>query len=238
MWAAQQQLLRPSANISAFGEDETGELYAVGYSDGTIYKVAARDSDGDGLPDWWEMAYFGSTTGAVAGADADSDGANNLSEYLYGTDPLNPQSAPGSPPVPPVVAVFRPGAPQFFIDVDAITSQISSSISAPGDFPLVGRIDNDRKYDIVVYRGGLWYVDVNRDGIADRVFGFGGGRTTSRCSPISTATAGTTSSSIAAASGSSARRKPAPQRLSTASAAARTTSRWRATSTATASPTS
>ena len=176
VWTAQLQLLRPPANISAFGEDETGELYAVGYSNGTIYKVAPPDSDGDGLPDWWEMAYFGSTTGAAAGADADADGANNLSEYLYGTDPLNAQSAPGSPPVPPVAAVFRPGAPQFFIDVDAdhVADQLVH-FGVPGDFPLVGRVDNDRKYDVVVYRGGLWYVDVNRDGIANLVFGFGGG---------------------------------------------------------------
>ncbi len=175
VWTAQQQLLVPPTNISAFGEDETGELYAAGYSDGTIYRVAARDNDGDGLPDWWEMAYFGSTTGAVAGVDADGDGANNLSEYLYGTDPLNPHSAPGSPPAPPVVAVFRPSTLQFFIDGDGdLAADQVVSFGLPGDVPLVGRIDNDRKYDVVVYRSGLWLADINRDGVADYVFVFGG----------------------------------------------------------------
>ncbi len=93
-----------------------GELCAVGYSNGTIYQVAPRDSDGDCLPDWWELAYFGSTTGAVGGADPDGDGANNLSEFVYVHRPAESAKRTRSPPVPPVVSVFRPGATQFFID--------------------------------------------------------------------------------------------------------------------------
>lgn len=44
------------------------------------------DSDGDGLPDWWEMAKFGSL-GQNGSADPDGDGMSNLAEYLAGTDP-------------------------------------------------------------------------------------------------------------------------------------------------------
>lgn len=52
---------------------------------------------GDGIPDWWRLAYFGHALGLAAdksraGDDADGDGASNLSEYLAGTDPLNPAS--------------------------------------------------------------------------------------------------------------------------------------------------
>ncbi|HMP72232.1 MAG TPA: alpha-amylase family glycosyl hydrolase [Kiritimatiellia bacterium] len=50
------------------------------------------DTDGDGLPDWWELAFFGGPTNAIAHQDYDSDGYTNLEEYLAGTDPLNPDS--------------------------------------------------------------------------------------------------------------------------------------------------
>jgi hypothetical protein len=49
------------------------------------------DADGDGLPDVWEKAYFGSTAADVDG-DADGDGLNNRGEYVAGTDPTNAAS--------------------------------------------------------------------------------------------------------------------------------------------------
>jgi hypothetical protein len=48
------------------------------------------DSDGDGLPDRWELQYFGGPTGANPNADPDGDGRNNLREYQERTNPLNP----------------------------------------------------------------------------------------------------------------------------------------------------
>jgi hypothetical protein len=53
----------------------------------------AVDTDGDGLPDWWEQTYFGSVTGATAGADSDGDGLSNLQEFLAGTVPTDSSSA-------------------------------------------------------------------------------------------------------------------------------------------------
>lgn len=47
------------------------------------------DTDGDGLPDWWESRYFNNTTGAVAGADNDGDGRPNDEEYAADTSPTN-----------------------------------------------------------------------------------------------------------------------------------------------------
>ena len=44
------------------------------------------DSDADGLPDWWEMVYFG-TLAHGAGDDTDGDGVSNEDEYRDGTDP-------------------------------------------------------------------------------------------------------------------------------------------------------
>ncbi|MBQ4479809.1 MAG: S8 family serine peptidase, partial [Victivallales bacterium] len=52
------------------------------------------DTDGDGIPDWWERANFGDLTTAGPGTvdgytDADEDGLNDYYEYLAGTDPKN-----------------------------------------------------------------------------------------------------------------------------------------------------
>lgn len=44
------------------------------------------DSDGGGLPDWWQMEYFGHL-GVDPYADVDGDGWSNLAEYQNGTHP-------------------------------------------------------------------------------------------------------------------------------------------------------
>jgi len=49
------------------------------------------DHDGDGLPDWWEMQYFGNLLQTAEG-DADEDWLTNLEEYQLGTDPTNPDT--------------------------------------------------------------------------------------------------------------------------------------------------
>ncbi len=51
--------------------------------------IDRSDTDDDGFPDVWEVAYFGNTTTAVAGSDFDNDGADDDEEYEAGSDPNN-----------------------------------------------------------------------------------------------------------------------------------------------------
>ncbi len=53
--------------------------------------ACSNDSDTDGLPDEWEMQYFGDLNQG-AGDDPDNDGLNNLEEYQHGTNPMNPDT--------------------------------------------------------------------------------------------------------------------------------------------------
>jgi hypothetical protein len=55
------------------------------------YWNAARDSDGDGLPDWWESLYYGNATNALPQTIA-ANGFSNLQCYWLGLDPDNPLS--------------------------------------------------------------------------------------------------------------------------------------------------
>ena len=50
------------------------------------------DTDGDGMPDAWEIAHGLNPNVNDAGLDADIDGMTNLQEYLAGTDPQNKNS--------------------------------------------------------------------------------------------------------------------------------------------------
>jgi len=55
------------------------------------YWNGTRDTDLDGLPDWWESRYFGSITNALPQSRA-ANQFSNLQCYWLGLDPTNPDS--------------------------------------------------------------------------------------------------------------------------------------------------
>jgi hypothetical protein len=89
-------------SISADGGTVSFQSWTPGWVPNDLNRVedaftAMVDSDGDGIPDWWMLQYFGHPTGQAgdhsrAQDDFDGDGMSNLQEFLAGTDPTNPNS--------------------------------------------------------------------------------------------------------------------------------------------------
>jgi hypothetical protein len=61
---------------------------SVDFTTASAASGAILDSDGNGLPDAWELLYFGQI-GADPNADSDGDGLTNLQEYEQGRNPVD-----------------------------------------------------------------------------------------------------------------------------------------------------
>ena len=75
-----------------WGNSSTTNDYAVANIGQVKYVFSfdsAKDSDSDGMPDWWEAAHNLNPYENDAGLDPDNDGLTNLEEYQNGTDPYN-----------------------------------------------------------------------------------------------------------------------------------------------------
>ena len=69
--------------------------YTFDTSTGLLKKVDT-DSDHDGLPDSWEITYFGNITPYAGGDDPDGDFSTNAEEYAANTNPSSASSYPDS----------------------------------------------------------------------------------------------------------------------------------------------
>jgi subtilisin family serine protease len=83
-----QRIQRILANVTPVGG--LGGKVVTG---GRLNLARSVDTDGNGLPDWWEQQFFSHLTGTDPNADPDHDGASNLAEFLAGTTPTNFNSA-------------------------------------------------------------------------------------------------------------------------------------------------
>jgi subtilisin family serine protease len=82
-----QRIQRVLANV-----DVVPGLSGLVHTGGRLNLQRMVDTDGNGLPDWWELKYFGHLTGTDPNADPDHDGMSNLAEWLAGTNPTNAAS--------------------------------------------------------------------------------------------------------------------------------------------------
>ena len=76
-WAAEIQ------GLTTYAPQDGGYL-DTDTPDRGFHYLAGEDSNNNGLPDWWELNYFGNLNQAASG-DYDGDGVNNLQEFLNHT---------------------------------------------------------------------------------------------------------------------------------------------------------
>jgi hypothetical protein len=82
----------PGTNIVNYNVVVTNLAGTASLSSNAVLTVLA-DTDGDGLPDEWEVANaLNPTDSADASLDSDGDGVPNRQEYFTGTDPQDPRS--------------------------------------------------------------------------------------------------------------------------------------------------
>ncbi len=104
-----------------------------------VVATDANDWDDDGLPNAWELAYFGGETNAAPSGHGDTDGFDNLAEYIAGTDPTNSDSffAISSSMCPAGFVVSWPAVPDRaygILHADALTNgftRLSDGIPSP-----------------------------------------------------------------------------------------------------------
>jgi subtilisin family serine protease len=82
-----QRVQRILANV-----DVVPGLQGKVHTGGRLNLQRMVDTDANGLPDWWELQYFGHLTGTDPNADLDHDGMSNLAEWIAGTNPTNAAS--------------------------------------------------------------------------------------------------------------------------------------------------
>src|SRR5207249_1757537 len=80
-WTEEQQL------VGTEGQDWTFTWVSMtARSNLFLWAISWVDNDGGGLPDWWQLKYFGHT-GVDAYSDPDGDGWTTIEEFYNGTNP-------------------------------------------------------------------------------------------------------------------------------------------------------
>ena len=100
---------------------------------------AAVDSDGDGIPDWWENLHgLDSQDNSDAGLDSNGDGLTNLDCYRNGYDPSRDMRIPAIQPAE--FRAYRSGLTGIHIDCEALNVAPSNIVFELRAVPSAGSL--------------------------------------------------------------------------------------------------
>jgi PKD repeat protein len=138
----------------AFSNTSTGSItgYSWTFGDGTTSTVASPSK-----------VYASPGTFTVSLTVTGPGGSNTQTRANYVTV-LAPH---------PDLGVYRNS--QFLLSFDlGPVADATIPYGITGDLPLAAHVTPTGKSSLIVYRNGIWFVDNNRDGVADTFFSFGG----------------------------------------------------------------
>ena len=119
----------------SFLNEEGAVSEATGESE-TTSSAYSRDTDGDGIADWWEIKYGLDPLNAADGtADPDGDGLTNYQEFLRDSDPFDPTNS------------------------SATDNWITNQFECDPNGNVTKRIDDNGKITMYSYRPGLDRLD-------------------------------------------------------------------------------
>jgi hypothetical protein len=85
-------LLACARHAISSADGRTSVSHSVAAGSLLVTALPAQDANLNGIPDDWEIRYFGSVTNVSTATDADADGLNDYYEFLSGTNPRDPLS--------------------------------------------------------------------------------------------------------------------------------------------------
>ena len=122
----------------AWGAYSTNAIEITNKVVGADFPLVDPDINTNSIPDWWEIANFGSITNSGAGDDPDGDEYTNLEEYQAGTDPNNVTNHPWN--VSGVITYAGPQTGTIWVvastSSDSWIGLCSNSISQPGAYTI------------------------------------------------------------------------------------------------------